>query len=215
MAIRFPCPSCEQPIEVDDDWGNQSVACPYCRRVVNAPAASTWPPHDIPVAAPAQSAFAPPLPPSQHGDSHAGQPFPADTLPPHAPPVSGTSKAGAALALSIASAVLSIIGCVIWYIMIIQMVIGRIGSDASEDQFFEEYMKILSSKTAPIHPVPVALLVVGTLCGMAGLVLAVRSLLRRERRQVMALVACIIATCFVLCQILMMMAMASMHSGPT
>jgi hypothetical protein len=37
MAIQFFCPACHQPIEVDDDAANQSVTCPYCRKVVTAP----------------------------------------------------------------------------------------------------------------------------------------------------------------------------------
>ena len=40
MAIQFLCMACGQPIEVDDDAGNQPVACPYCRKVVTAPAAT-------------------------------------------------------------------------------------------------------------------------------------------------------------------------------
>ncbi len=41
MAIQFACAACQQPIEVDDAWANQTVSCPYCRRVVLAPAQST------------------------------------------------------------------------------------------------------------------------------------------------------------------------------
>ena len=41
MAIRFQCPACFQPIEVDDDLASRVVACPYCRKTISAPAAST------------------------------------------------------------------------------------------------------------------------------------------------------------------------------
>lgn len=41
MAIQFNCPGCRQPVEVDDEWASQHVACPFCQRVVTAPAAST------------------------------------------------------------------------------------------------------------------------------------------------------------------------------
>lgn len=37
MAIQFFCAACKQPIEVDDDFANQAVTCPYCRKVVTAP----------------------------------------------------------------------------------------------------------------------------------------------------------------------------------
>jgi hypothetical protein len=41
MAIRFQCSACSQPIEIDDEWGEKAVACPYCRNTVTAPAEST------------------------------------------------------------------------------------------------------------------------------------------------------------------------------
>lgn len=40
MAIQFFCVACRQPIEVDDVMANQTVTCPYCHKVVTAPAAS-------------------------------------------------------------------------------------------------------------------------------------------------------------------------------
>jgi predicted nucleic acid-binding Zn ribbon protein len=64
MAIRFHCPACSQPIEVDDDWRNRTVACPYCRKTVTAPGESTL--GDlaaIPTATPVGAgAGAPPIP---------------------------------------------------------------------------------------------------------------------------------------------------------
>jgi len=41
MVIQFSCPACQQPIEVDDEWGGQHVACPFCERVVTTPTEST------------------------------------------------------------------------------------------------------------------------------------------------------------------------------
>lgn len=41
MAIRFQCAACSQPIEVDDDWAQRAVACPYCRKTITAPSEST------------------------------------------------------------------------------------------------------------------------------------------------------------------------------
>lgn len=40
MPIQFFCPTCRQPIEVDDDVANQAVTCPYCQKAVTAPAQS-------------------------------------------------------------------------------------------------------------------------------------------------------------------------------
>lgn len=47
MAIRFQCPSCTQPIEIDDEWAGKLVACPYCRHSVAAPLTSTLPEIDV------------------------------------------------------------------------------------------------------------------------------------------------------------------------
>lgn len=41
MAIQFACPSCGQPIEIDEEWADSPVSCPYCQKVVTAPGEST------------------------------------------------------------------------------------------------------------------------------------------------------------------------------
>ncbi len=41
MALQFNCSSCGRPIEVDDELARRQVTCPYCRRVVTAPAADS------------------------------------------------------------------------------------------------------------------------------------------------------------------------------
>src|SRR5512140_2444206 len=113
MAIRFSCPSCAQPIEVDDNWGGQSVGCPYCRRVVTAPPQSNWPPAEVPLASPArplppqsaasaQPGFAPPPPPPGYTGPFV-QAVPG--VPRSAPPTMSRS-AGWALVLAVASVVL-------------------------------------------------------------------------------------------------------------
>ena len=72
MAIRFQCGACSQPIEVDDEWAQRAVACPYCRKTITAPSESTLgdlsripmatPLMDVgsTVALPAPSSYAPP-----------------------------------------------------------------------------------------------------------------------------------------------------------
>ena len=40
MAIRFKCPSCHQPIEVDDVDAGSDVLCYYCRSAVKVPSQS-------------------------------------------------------------------------------------------------------------------------------------------------------------------------------
>lgn len=54
MAIQFVCAGCKQPIEVDAEWANQTIMCPYCRFVQTAPAESTFKPEAVHPAAPVQ-----------------------------------------------------------------------------------------------------------------------------------------------------------------
>ena len=71
MAIRFRCGACAQPIEVDDEWASRTVACPYCRKTVTAPAESTLEDlSEVPTASPLQAASpSPPSPqPIRHGE---------------------------------------------------------------------------------------------------------------------------------------------------
>ena len=79
MAIQFACPACQQPIEVDDEWASQTVSCPYCRRIVRAPAESTLQFSTVPAASQ----------PSARTPSGAADTFP----PPSAPPIGRTAAA--------------------------------------------------------------------------------------------------------------------------
>lgn len=64
MAIRFTCPGCSQPIEVDDNLALRPVACFYCRRTVTVPHESTLPePSNIPVARASESGMTIATPP--------------------------------------------------------------------------------------------------------------------------------------------------------
>lgn len=97
MAIQFPCPSCNQPIEVDEEWANRPVACPYCRLQVAAPARSTLEASD-------EAHQAAPVQPQ--ADMHS-EPY----VPPHQAMAreDGTNKIGlAAVCLALAC-----IGCVV------------------------------------------------------------------------------------------------------
>jgi hypothetical protein len=40
MAIQFYCSGCGQAIEVDDEFANRPIACPFCHATVEAPATS-------------------------------------------------------------------------------------------------------------------------------------------------------------------------------
>lgn len=43
MSIQFLCPGCGQPIEVDDEFANRLVGCPFCQTTAEAPAQSKLP----------------------------------------------------------------------------------------------------------------------------------------------------------------------------
>lgn len=206
MAIRFPCPACRQPIEVDDNWADQSVGCPYCRNVVNAPARSSWPPAGVPVASPARGAFAPPPPPPG---------YPREVNPASASPLFGTSAdrpAGAgptsaawALMLSLFTAAVSVVGAMIWSFGLFAMATKEVGKDATQEQLQKVAQEIMLKGAAPVSPGAVTALTVGIFCGIAALSLAVRSLVGNERQHVKAVAAFLIAAMFVVCQALLVL----------
>ena len=66
MAIQFVCPGCSQPIEVDDEIGGRSAACPYCQHVVSVPHESTYDSGAPVTASPVQQSGAPGAPPAPH-----------------------------------------------------------------------------------------------------------------------------------------------------
>ncbi len=47
MSIQFKCPSCSQPIEVDEDHAQTQVICYYCSNVITVPDASTLTVQDL------------------------------------------------------------------------------------------------------------------------------------------------------------------------
>ena len=63
MAIQFVCPGCSQPIEVDDEIGGRSAACPYCQHVVSVPIQSTYDSGAPVTASPVEHTAAPGAPP--------------------------------------------------------------------------------------------------------------------------------------------------------
>jgi hypothetical protein len=125
------------------------------------------------------------------------------------------SSATWALTLAIASAVLCTIGAFVWVAVLGNIVLQKTGANATQAQQAQALQEILASGSAPIHPFSVIAVLSGTFCGIAALILAVRSLVRRENRQVMAIAACIISACFVGCQIMLMLAMAGSATGQT
>lgn len=63
MPIQYSCPSCRQPIEMDDEFSGREATCPYCRTIGTVPPASTL---MAPVGA-ARPVGTPAIPPPLHG----------------------------------------------------------------------------------------------------------------------------------------------------
>ncbi|UCD29497.1 MAG: hypothetical protein JSV03_03175 [Planctomycetota bacterium] len=188
MAIRFTCPSCQQPIEIDDEWGGQSVGCPYCKRVVTAPKSSSWPPGDIPEASSPDRAFQPPPPPS-------GTIYPPQTA------VHASKSAIMALVLAIICTVLCFLGWIETTIILSNLVYEKVGLNASDEQMRQAIQEIVAGGNIPTSPLAASASIIGAICGLGGLILAIKSLLQQETRKGIAIAACIISACFMCCQL--------------
>lgn len=193
MAIRFNCLSCKQPIEVDDEWGGESVACPYCKKVVTAPSSSTWPGQDIPEASPVQPGFAPPPPP--HG--RAAPAVSADVPSPF-------TRWSLILALTYV-----VLLAVAWGSMMVPMIadvaraMQKLGPNPSSEEMQEaqrEVMEDYLSRGGP-QPSPLgrAAAVLGAICGMAGMALGIGAMLRHEPRRLWAVPACVLCVTALCC----------------
>jgi hypothetical protein len=205
MPIRFACPACRQPLEIDDIWGGQSVACPYCHRVVTAPQGSTWPGGDVPLAAPARPegqqpplpspGFAPPPPPPgyQAPYSYASQ-----------PPVR-TSSAGWALTLTLCGAVVLIVLSLAWLAAISRQVMETTGPNAAQKDVERAFTELYTKGHPPRFPGLATAALGAMLASIAGVVLAIRSLARQEPGRGMAIAACVVGALFLLCQFMLMM----------
>lgn len=217
MAIRFACPSCGQPIEIDDEWAGQSVACPYCRRVVNAPRESSWPPGNVPVAAPAAASTAghqptfggitPPLPP---GGAATHRTYSSEFPRPQG---AGLSSAGWALLLALFCGALSLCGWVLWMGPLVKAVTDKTGPTATPEEVTKVLQEMLINQQVPSNPSAGWAAGLGIVCGLAALALAARSMIRQEGRTVMAIAACLLAALFVVCEALLAVTMLGQHAG--
>jgi hypothetical protein len=133
---------------------------------------------------------------------------------PRAPQTSGNLGTWALL-LAIASALLSIIGVFIWFAVVGQLALDRVGPNATEQQLQQALQEIMIRRGAPANPAAATVLLVGTFCGIVALVLGIRSLIGREGRTGRAIAACVIAAVFVFCQIMLMLAILQQHTMST
>lgn len=197
MAIRFACPSCKQPIEVDDQWGGKSVGCPYCQNAVTAPTSSTWPQEGAPVATPLGPT--PAAPPSLvHGH---GQPSTA-TRP--------GSSAVWAFVLSLASAGLCVLGIGLFVATMMKAVVDSgvnlqpTGTPQEVQQAQLEaqqaVQQMIEAGQLPPSPEATVALLVGIVVGIIALIIAIRSLVRGEGYRTLGIFAILISLGFIFCQ---------------
>ena len=197
MAIRFECPSCHQPIEIEDDWAGRSVACCYCHQVVTAPRESTWSSTEVPIASPAS-----PQPLNAQRET-AGRPSGPWDASAEIETTDGGPSGGWALTLSVAGAILATLGWLVWMGTLAVQLEEHVGPDATQSELMQATQELLASGEGyRLPPAAVVLFLVGLVCGVVGLVLAIRVLLSARQRRGTAIAACIIGAAVSFCQIL-------------
>lgn len=190
MPIRFACPGCQQPIEVDDEWASQQVGCPYCRQVVSAPTESTLQMNAVPTAVGgAGDAFAPPPPPPGARPVASG--------------IAGPSAGGRSLGrLAFASAAAGAVLTIIWWVMFANFLAEHIDFNAVQEQdlatqqrIAQEVMQQHGQELRPLAAYPL----IGSLAGAMGIVLGITMLLRNDPRKGLAIFSVVLGTMAVPC----------------
>ena len=213
MAIRFQCPSCHKPIEIEDAWAGRSVACCYCEQVLEAPHESTWAPDETSHASPVvtesfdvqRERFARPheVRTATTGDE--------ETL-------ASTSSGGWALTLSLAGFVLATMGWLVWMGNLGAKLMERVGPDATQTEQMQAAQEMIASGEASLlPPTAVVMFLAGLVCAALGLILAIRVLLTARAGRGLAIAACILGATVSFCQVLPLLsalAAQSMMNGP-
>ncbi len=180
MAIQFACPGCQQPIEVDDEWAQRQVACPYCRRTITAPAASMIQRLSPPAARPLGQAE--PDPSSAESGSAAA--------PLSGPPGAAVREGNPYAVWALEASIFAVLCLLSMSVLAVIQVAGTIGPGNSPDEMQESFAELQKQwlDEAQKGKMPPALLMIGLgMCAMVvtwatGLVLTVLALRRRARR---------------------------------
>jgi hypothetical protein len=118
-----------------------------------------------------------------------------------------------ALTLALTSMAL---GTLAWFVLLITVsnsVVHKLGADATPDEVAQEIQKMMIEGRMPRPPLSTGAALLGTLCGIGGLALAVRALILQERRRGLAIIACVISPAFLFCQIPLLMALLGRTMG--
>ena len=214
MAIRFQCPSCHRPIEIEETWAGRSVACCYCDQVVEAPHESTWAPdEETPLASPA---VAESFDVQRERIARPHEVRTATTSDEET--LASTSSGGWALTLSLAGFVLATMGWLVWMGNLGAKLIERVGPDATQAEQMQAAQEMIASGEASLlPPTAVVMFLVGFVCGTLGIILAIRVLLTARAGRGKAIAACILGATVSFCQVLPLLsalAAQSMMNGP-
>ncbi|MCK6456443.1 MAG: hypothetical protein L6Q92_07935 [Phycisphaerae bacterium] len=145
MPIQFRCPSCRQPIEIDDAFGGQAVGCPFCQKVVTAPTASE----------PEAAAFMPSAAAPPSTSVELGYPAAVSQPRPNWPASAGLVAAGVV-----------VVAVGILFVLSASLASRIKGIETSEGQ--SELIKQLQS-----HPAVLPLSIVTLIADLSGLVLSI------------------------------------------
>jgi len=192
MAIRFPCPSCIELIEVDDQWARRLVACPYCHGTIRAPGESIKD----------EVSQAPPV---------ANPAYPAEPLPAHSAPKpyphpefnrAGNSVAVVAFVLASLGVGLVIIGIVIAAqqpndSLALQQVLQEAEGTSGQLQAVQEYIR-QHGGTIPTWLIAITLLQLCALVFCATALVCGIVALRRTARRKMSVAAATISGGYIL-----------------
>ncbi len=196
MAVQFPCPSCNQPIEVDDEWASQQVTCPYCRRMVTAPAEST-----VQTSAPPAAAPAGPAPPDSSAGTTVGIPYtPAGHVPTAEPPA--RNRAGTwGFVFAIAAIAMIVLGMIMMAVRFMPLVESMSEGKQDPAATQREMQKLVAEEPARFLGPALALLG-GIACALVGVVLSGVGLARPQSKKGLAIAGLIISglclSCFCL-----------------
>lgn len=175
MPIQFLCPSCQNPIEIDDEFASQRVACPYCRNTIGAPQSSTYvPPTTLHAARPLESpwAGAPPIALS-----------PIDPARPNG--------------VAVVSLVLSLAWLAAWLYLeffVGPKIIEAVGENATPQEAQRYFLQQVQSGNTPDWLMPAtALFLLMALFWVGGLVCAIIGLRTRRRRGFAIATLCVLA----------------------
>ncbi|NOS99119.1 MAG: hypothetical protein HOP29_00650 [Phycisphaerales bacterium] len=156
MAVQFECPSCRNPIEIDDPWAGRTVACPYCRNAVTAPAQSTYTASDAP--APARAV-------------QPSKPLAEGSLA--APGARRNPIAVWAFVISFTSVAFLVVGAILLEMRLLE----EVGTHASPEDINKHILKFADPRNPDRWPVwftsIMAMVFVGVLLWVAGLVCSV------------------------------------------